>query len=192
LSAASSTAPLPRALAHAAAGAWPAAESRGSVTLPFAERHRRRLRLTLDQGGALLLDLPRAVALAPGDGLALEGGGWIEVRAAIEELAEIRAEDPLLFVRVAWHLGNRHLPTQVFADRLVIRPDHVIEAMVRGLGAEVRAIRAPFQPEGGAYGGSAGGHHHGHGHDDHGHDHDHDHDREHQHGHHHAGARNHG
>lgn len=177
----SETPALPRALAQAPAGAWPPAESRGSVTLPFAERHRRRLRLTLDQGGPLLLDLPRAVALAPGDGLALEGGGWIEVRAAVEELAEIRAADPLLFVRVAWHLGNRHLPTQVFADRLVIRPDHVIEAMVRGLGAEVRAIRAPFQPEGGAYGGSAGGHHHGH-HHDHDHDHRHDHGRHHGHG----------
>lgn len=155
---------LRRATAQAPAGAWPAAARLGSVTLPFAERHRRRLRLELDQGGAILLDLPRAVALAPGDGLALEEGGWIEVRAADEDLIEITAADPLLFARVAWHLGNRHLPTELQPGRMIVRPDHVIEAMVEGLGATTRPIRAPFQPEGGAYGGTAADHGHQHGH----------------------------
>src|SRR5512139_349641 len=101
---------LGRAVAHATAGRWPAAEAIGSVTLGFDDRHRRRLRLATDQGGTVLLDLPQAAALRDGDGLALAGGGWVAVRAAPEPLLEITAPD---LVRVAWHLGNRHLPVQL-------------------------------------------------------------------------------
>lgn len=94
---------------------------------------------------------------------------------------EVRAGDPLTLARLAWHLGNRHLPTELAAQGagalLRLRPDPVIAAMLRGLGAEVVETRAPFQPEGGAYGGQGGHHHHRHD-DDHGHDdgHGHDHD----------------
>jgi urease accessory protein len=122
-----------------------------TVVLDFDGRHRRRMAMTGTRGLAFLLDLESVVALRGGDALVLEDGRLIEVIAAPEPLAEIRCTDPQRLVRVAWHLGNRHLPTQIMAKGLRIRRDHVIEAMVRGLGARVIEIEAPFDPEGGAY-----------------------------------------
>jgi len=122
-----------------------------TVVLDFDGRHRRRTAMTGTRGLAFLLDLESVVALRGGDALVLEDGRLIEVIAAPEPLAEIRCTDPQRLVRVAWHLGNRHLPTQIMAKGLRIRRDHVIEAMVRGLGARVIEIEAPFDPEGGAY-----------------------------------------
>jgi len=120
-----------------------------------------------------LLDLPEAVALRSGDALKLEDGRLVEILGASEPLAEIRAESPEHLLRLAWHLGNRHLPVQVAGQKLRIRRDHVIEAMVQGLGGQVRAIEAAFDPEGGAYAQATHAHHHGHHHDhDHGHRHD--------------------
>lgn len=133
-------------------GAWPAAERIDSITLVYDDRYRRRLRLLGDGGTDFLLDLPEPVVLREGDGLALDDGGYVMVKAADEPLVEIRAKDPALFVRLAWHLGNRHLPAQIEVDRILIRDDHVIVDMLKGLGAEVRAVSAPFNPEGGAYG----------------------------------------
>ncbi|WP_170849733.1 urease accessory protein UreE [Tardiphaga sp. OK245] len=152
-----------------------------TVVLDFDDRHRRRMAMTGTRGLEFLLDLENAVALRGGDALVLEDGRLIEVVAAPEPLIEIRGTDPGHLVRLAWHLGNRHLPTQIMAKGLRIRSDHVIEEMVKGLGAKVIEIEAPFDPEGGAYAAAhepAGhGHHdhahhdHGHSHDDHGHDH---------------------
>lgn len=145
-----------------------------TVVLDFDDRHRRRLVMTGTRGLEFLLDLEHATALRGGDALVLEDGRLIEVVAAAEPLLEIRASDPHHLVRLAWHLGNRHLPTQIMAKSLRIRRDHVIEAMVKGLGARVIEIEAPFDPEGGAYAEPS----HAHGHDDHdhhGHDHHHDH-----------------
>ena len=156
-----------------------------SVVLDFDDRHRRRMAMTGTRGLEFLLDLENAVALRGGDALVLEDGRLVEVVAAPEPLVEIRGADPHHLIRVGWHLGNRHLPTQIMAKGLRIRRDHVIEAMVRGLGARVVEIEAPFDPEGGAYAGTG----HGHAHEDHahhtghgGHDHDHAHDH-HDHGH---------
>ena len=111
--------------------------------------------MTGTRGLEFLLDLENAVALRGGDALVLEDGRLIEVVAAAEPLLEIRGADPLHLVRVAWHLGNRHLPTQIMPKGLRIRRDHVIEAMVKGLGARIIEIEAPFDPEGGAYAGHA-------------------------------------
>jgi urease accessory protein len=158
---------MERLIRHAPKGSWPAAAARDSVTLDFDRRHRRRIKLTTDRGRELLLELEKAVAMADGDGLELAGGGWLMVIAAAEPLVEITAPAPGRLVRIAWHLGNRHLPMGYLGDRLLIRPDHVIEDMVAGLGGRVRHLHAPFQPEGGAY---ADPHHHDH---DHGHDHSH-------------------
>ena len=157
---------MQRASSVLPAGGW-SGEPADTVVLDFDERHRRRVAMTGVRGTEFLLDLEEAVMLRSGDGLRLEDGKIVEVVAAPEPLAEIRASDPAALTRVAWHLGNRHLPVQLIGDR--IRRDPVIEAMVQGLGAVVLGIEAPFDPEGGAYvrGGS-----HGH---DHGHDHDHDH-----------------
>jgi urease accessory protein len=155
----------------------PAADT---VVLDFDDRHRRRMAMTGTRGFEFLLDLENAVALRGGDALLLEDGRLIEVVAAPEALIEIRGADPLHLVRLAWHLGNRHLPTQIMTKGLRIRRDHVIEAMVKGLGARIIEIEAPFDPEGGAY--ADGGH--GHAVDNHGHDHDHDlHHAAHDHGH---------
>src|SRR5580698_6080226 len=129
-----------------------------TVVLDFDDRHRRRMAMTGTRGLEFLLDLENAVALRGGDALVLEDGRLIEVVAAPEPLAEIRAADPQHLVRLAWHLGNRHLPTQIMGKGLRIRRDHVIEAMLKGLGARVIEIDAPFDPEGGAY--AADGHAH--------------------------------
>jgi urease accessory protein len=178
-----------------------------TVVLGFDDRHRRRMAMTGTRGLEFLLDLENAVVLRGGDALVLDDGRLVEVVAAPEPLVEIRGSDPHHLVRVAWHLGNRHLPTQIMAKGLRIRRDHVIEAMVKGLGARVIGIEAPFDPEGGAYAGDghahapdphdhaargAPSHDHGeHRHDDHhhhddGHRHDEHCDHDHHHGHCHA------
>jgi urease accessory protein len=168
-----------------------------TVVLGFDDRHRRRLAMIGTRGFEFLLDLETATALRGGDALVLEDGRLIEVVAAPEPLAEIRCSDAHHLVRVAWHLGNRHLHTQITAKGLRIRRDHVIEDMVRGLGARVIAIEAPLDPEGGAYADGhahaashGAGHDHAHHHDDHHHHDHHDdhcgHDHAHHHGHSHA------
>jgi len=175
------------------AGTWPAAECRATVTLAHHDRHRRRIRLTADDGSAFLLDLAAATVLRHGDGLKLaDGAGYIEVKAAPEPLVEVRAPTPELLARLAWHLGNRHLPAEIQAARILIRDDHVIVEMLRGLGAVVRAIEAPFDPEGGAYGqhNHDPAHPHAHGQaPEHAQDHaeGHDHGDGHHHHHHHGG-----
>ena len=156
---------------HRPAGHWPKEKAAGTLTLDFDARHRRRIRLTADHGEDVLLDLPKAVAMADGDGLQLEDGRWFRVQAASELIIEVRHRDPNQLVRIAWHLGNRHLPTEIRDQVLRIRPDHVIEDMLLGLGANLVGVQAGFQPEGGAYGGP-GGHGHHHNHDDGGHHHD--------------------
>jgi urease accessory protein len=170
-----------------------------TVVLDFDDRHRRRMAMTGTRGLEFLLDLESAVVLRGGDALVLDDNRLIEVVAAPEPLVEIRGADPQHLVRVAWHLGNRHLPTQIVAKGLRIRRDHVIEAMVKGLGARVIEIEAPFDPEGGAYAGTGHapegpdhaaneGASHEHDDDHHGDHHHHDEhcDHDHHHGHSHA------
>lgn len=139
------------------AGAW-AGPHTDEVTLDYDGRHRRRIALTGASGAAYLLDLAEATHLKDGDGLALPGGGVVRVTAKPEPLLEIRAAGPADLLRLAWHIGNRHLAAQVFADRILIRRDHVIAHMLEHQGAHVAEVMAPFDPEGGAY------HEHGHDH----------------------------
>jgi urease accessory protein len=165
---------------HRSAGHWPKEHAAAHVTLDFDARHRRRILFTLADGESVLLDLPQAIAMADGDGLQLDDGRWLRVRAAKEPVLEIRHPQAAQLMRLAWHLGNRHLPTEIRGTVLCIRPDHVIEDMLLGFGAALVRVDAIFQPEGGAYaGGGHGGQHHHHGHEhhhDHGHDPDHSHD----------------
>jgi urease accessory protein len=133
------------------------------VTLPFNERHRRRFRMADDQGRAFLLDLAETSRLEDGDGLVLESGGVILVRAANEDVLDIACDDSATLARIAWHLGNRHTPVQVLGSQgLRIAYDHVLEHMVQTLGAQTRRHGAPFTPENGAYAevGHSHGHHH--------------------------------
>ena len=175
-----------RAIEHRSAAAWPSHEATDSLTLDYDNRHRRRIRLTTDAGADLLLDLPKAVAMAHGDGLRLEDGRWLSVKAAPEALVEVRSDDATRLVRIAWHIGNRHFPAQILDGAIRIRPDHVMEAMVAGLGGRMTRLDAPFQPEGGAYAGAgqAAGHSHSHSHHSHSHGNDHGHDHHHGHPHH--------
>ena len=141
-----------RAVEARAAGNWPREEGRGEITLAFDQRHRRRIRLRCDDGAGLLLDIPEATARRDGDGLHCEDGSWVAVRAAPEDVVDVHCDSPRDILRVAWHLGNRHLPVELLGDGgLRFRADHVIEAMVRGLGARTMRRQAPFSPESGAY-----------------------------------------
>ncbi|MEP4770111.1 MAG: urease accessory protein UreE [Roseibium sp.] len=152
-------------------GSW-TRQPTDKITLDREDRHRRRAVLTAEGGLSFLLDEPNAVYLHHGDGLELEDGRIIEVMAEPEELVEIEANDTAHLVKIAWHLGNRHLSTQLMGQTLRIRRDHVIEDMVAKLGGRLTPLTAPFDPEGGAYGhGQTQGHDHGH-HHDHGHSHD--------------------
>ncbi len=169
---------LPRATQVLRAGGWIERTAKDVVTLGFDDRFRRRRRFVGEKGLAFLLDLDEAIVLRDGDGLLLDRiGGVILVRAAPEPLVEITAATPERLARLAWHLGNRHLPTEIQADRLLIRDDHVIVEMLRGLGAAVRQVDAPFNPEGGAYGehNRRPDHPHAHHHHDHGDGHHHHH-----------------
>jgi urease accessory protein len=145
------------------AGFWDPASAADVVVLDAGDRHRRRIRLHGQRGTDFLLDLDEVVTLRDGDGIMLDDGGIVLVTGQPEPLAEIAARTPLEFVRLAWHLGNRHTDVQIDGQRLRIRRDHVLEEMVAGLGAKTTTIDAPFDPEPAAP--------HGHVHE-HGHDHD--------------------
>lgn len=167
---------VPRATIVHAAGTWPEAEARDTVTVDFDDRHRRRKLYTAEAGLAFILDLAEAQVMRDGDGLELVSGGFVLVRAAPEPLIEVSAETPALLLRLAWHLGNRHLPAEIDVGRILIRHDHVILRMLEGLGATIRQVQAPFNPEGGAYGEHNRAPQHPHGHaPDHGPDHTQDH-----------------
>jgi urease accessory protein len=134
------------------AGAWPEEEAAGSVTLSYADRCKRRIQMTDDAGAGFLLSLQRAVRLSDGDGLQLEQGGYLRVVAGAEPLVEAKAQNAQHLARLAWHIGNRHVPAEIVDGyHLRIVADSVLEAMLRQLGAEVSRIEAPFAPEGGAY-----------------------------------------
>ncbi|MDH6265706.1 urease accessory protein [Rhizobium sp. SG_E_25_P2] len=135
----------------------------GVVVLTHDERHLRRKLLHLTNDDVIMLDLKEPVVLDHGDLLMIDGAeGYVEVVAAEEQLLEIKARDALHQMQLAWHLGNRHLAAQIDPDRILIERDHVIKAMLEGLGAVVQEVVEPFSPVHGAYHG-----HGGHGHHDH-------------------------
>jgi urease accessory protein len=149
---------MQRAIAVHKRGQWPDAAAVGSVSLPYLDRHRRRIRLVADSGAPFLLDLARAQHLTDGDGLEFDDGSYIRVCAAAEPVIEIAADNAVDLLRIAWHIGNRHLPLQVADGALRLRADHVVAAMVEGLGGRVLWREAPFDPEIGAYAGAAYSH----------------------------------
>jgi len=150
-----------------------------TVILTPEQRRAPRGSVTGAKGTHLSFDIAEPVALRAGDLLQLDDGNLIEIVAEPEPLIEARANDLTALARLAWHLGDRHVPVQLFANRLRVRRDPAIEALLARLGAKVVAIEAPFDPEGGAYAAQTHEHHHhGHDHHHHGHAHDHhDHDR---------------
>ena len=150
---------MTRAIEHLLAGSWDPLGA-PAVRLDHDSRHRRRFVLRLDGGEEVLLDLPHAARLRDGDGLRLEDGRSLIVRAVAEPVLDIHAHDERALVRIAWHLGNRHLPVQFLPGLIRIRDDHVIAAMVAGLGGHAARKEAPFDPEAGAYATGSSHHHH--------------------------------
>jgi urease accessory protein len=147
-----------------------------TVTLEHEGRQRRRVTLVGDGGLEFVLDLENAAALNDGDALKLEDGRLVQVKAAPQKLLEIRAENPLRLMRMAYHVGNRHVSAEITADAIYIEDDHVLAEMARGQGCKVSAVMRAFAPERGAY-----DHDCGHDHGAHGHSHGHS-DQEHVHG----------
>jgi len=136
----------------------------GVLTLPLDKRIRSRQRVTLEDGTEAGVFLARGEVLKDGDLLASENGRVIRVRAAAEPVSEVRSDDPLLLARACYHLGNRHTPLQIEPGLVRYQHDHVLDEMLRGLGLEPLYAEVPFEPEPGAYGGSARGHVHDHAH----------------------------
>jgi urease accessory protein len=139
-----------RAIAIKTADSW-SGEAADRVVLDYDDRHRRRIAMVGNRGTAFLLDLPLPAELRGGDALLLEDGRLVEVVAAPEALVEIRCCDTRDLARIAWHIGNRHVPIQVLNNALRIRRDHVLADLAKQFGAQVAEIEAPFTPEGGAY-----------------------------------------
>ena len=129
------------------AGTWDRARAVDRVMLNADDRVRRRIVITTERGLKLLLDFARPMMLRNGDGLVLEDGSVVEVAGQAEALAEISAKAPIDVVRLAWHIGNRHTDAQFVERGFRIRRDHVLEEMVKGLGAVVTPLDAPFDPE---------------------------------------------
>jgi urease accessory protein len=135
-----------------------------TLTLPFEQRTKSRLRVTLDDGSAAGLFLARGGTLRDGDCLASDDGIAVRVRAAPETVSTVRCADANLLARACYHLGNRHVPLEIASGLLRYQHDHVLDDMLRGLGLEVTVEQAPFEPEPGAYGGHGHAHEHGHRH----------------------------
>jgi len=130
-----------------------------TCTLDYDGRFLRRKRLSTDDGRDFIVDLAQSTSMDDGDALELEDGSRVVIRAADEEVMIVTGPD---LPRLAWHIGNRHTPCQIEANRLVIQNDPVIAHMLEHLGATMEPALAPFTPEGGAYGhGRTHGHDHG-------------------------------
>lgn len=156
----------------APAGTW-SGEPVDEAVLDYDGRHRRRIVITGTSGATYLLDLEQAQHLRDGDGLAVGRGRYVRIVARPEPLMAVRAPDRAALLRLAWHIGNRHLTAELRADVILLRRDPVIGHMLEHLGAQVIEVEAPFDPEGGAYQDHAphdpGSHDHGDGHHHHDH-----------------------
>ena len=128
------------------------AEPADTITLSSEDRHKRRIAMTGDNGLSFLLDLPNAAQLNHGDDLLLEDGRHVRVLAAKEKLMKITGKDFHHLLKTAWHIGNRHLPCEINEDNLILRYDHVIEVMLKNIGASIEITEGSFSPESGAYG----------------------------------------
>ncbi|MBC8130634.1 MAG: urease accessory protein UreE [Rhizobiaceae bacterium] len=133
-----------------------------TITLDEMQRHRRRMAMVSDGGIAFLLDLAETVRLRDGDGIVLDDGRLLKVRAKDEPLYVVRGQNAAHLLTLAWHLSNRHQAAQIVSDHILIRREPVVKAMLEGLHASVVEIDGPFDPEGGAYGGAHNAHHESH------------------------------
>lgn len=142
---------MKRVTAIKPAGQWDASAARDTIVLDAQDRHRRRVVFVGAEGATYLLDLPRPAQLRDGDALLIEDGTFVRVSGKPEPLVEIAAANARELARLAWHIGNRHTEVQIVDGKLRIRRDHVLEQMLRGLGATLTFVDAVFDPEHGAY-----------------------------------------
>lgn len=140
-----------RAISVVPRGEWPLVQAVTTIELDYEARYRRRIMLDFGTFGKALLDLPEPVILADGDGLELDDGSWVAVKAATESLLEINPTNSNQIRRIAWHLGNHHCPADLTTERIRIRHDSVIEKMLHSLGCATISVEAAFNPERGAY-----------------------------------------
>jgi urease accessory protein len=139
-----------RAIKHIRLSEAPGTASDG-IELTAQDRHIRRKLIVTESGVEVLVDLPLSIFIEDGDHLELDDGTYLEIRAAEEELLEIRGVSPAHVVQLAWHIGNRHLAAQLEWDRILILNDRVIALMLEKLGAKVTVVREQFSPAHGAY-----------------------------------------
>jgi len=162
-----------------------------TLILDYAQRSTRKFATIGVKGLSVEIDLHEPRRLRTDDLLELDDGRLVDVVAAPEPIVEARVADAAGLVRLAWQLGDRHVPVQVLPNRIRVQGTEAAEALLKSFGVKTVRIEAPFEPEGGAY--EAHAHHdhaheHGHAHDhDRAHDHDSDHHLAHGHGHKHHG-----
>lgn len=171
---------MPRALRVIAASHRHGRPVADTVILPYAQRNALKVTVGTVKGAAIDIDLHEPTRLRTDDLLELDDGALVEVVAAPEPLLEVRMTDVSALARLAWHLGDRHVPVQLLPNRIRTPRAEAVEKLLASLGAKVTRLEAPFEPEGGAYETAQA-----HAHHDHGHDHHHGHDHDHAHGHHH-------
>ena len=169
---------MPLATKILRAGAARPAPVADTLILDFEQRTRKQGFVFTHKGTCIEFAFDEAPALATDDALVLDDGRLVEIVAAPEPLVEARIADPAALARLAWTLGDRHVPAQLFANRLRVRRKPEIETLLKERGAKIADIEAPFEPDA-----AAGAHDHHHDHDHHGHDHDHDHHHGHDHHH---------
>lgn len=129
----------------------PGEEAAVTLSLTFAQRQKSRAKAASESGREVAWFLPRGHVLADGDCLKAQDGSLVCIIAAAETVSEVSCDNPLLLSRAAYHLGNRHVPLQIDAGRLRYQHDHVLDAMLTGLGLRVDCVQQPFHPEPGAY-----------------------------------------
>jgi urease accessory protein len=183
---------MPRAIKVLRAGDARPAKATDTLILDFAKRQAKQGFFFTGRGTCVEFDFAEPPALATDDVLVLDDGGLIEIVAESEDLIEARIADAAALARLTWRLGDRHVPVQIFANRLRLRRDPAIEALLAGVAAKLTPLVAPFAPDGASvHADHAHDHHHGHEHH-HAHDHDHHHDHDHDHGHDHDHDHHHG
>jgi urease accessory protein len=170
---------MPRATKILRAGEPRPASASDTLILDFDKRQAKQGFFFTGKGTCVEFDFVDPPALVTDDALVLDDGALIEVVADAEQLIEARIPDAAALARVAWRLGDRHVPVQLFANRLRIRRDAAVEALLAGVAAKLTPLTAPFEADGASV-------HAGHDHHHHDHDHGHTHDHHHDHGHDHA------
>jgi urease accessory protein len=155
-----------------------------TVTLDHEARNRRHAHLKGEGGTEIHLDLDMETTINDGDALRLEDGSLVQVTAKAEGLLEVKAENPLRLMRLAWHLGSNHGLAEITNDALYMENNPALAELARGQGCTVTPVERPFKPERSTHVCDHDHHHHGHGHH-HGHEHHHHygHSHDHKHGH---------